>query len=73
MGIEIIIPKHIFNGVNEIWRPQTIYNSEKTKYMIYFAMCSRDDQEVIYSSYVNDDIILETILEVLFIPENKLT
>jgi hypothetical protein len=72
VDIHVVFPK--FNGVNRMWAPQTIYDPEKKKYMVYFAMRSGDDQEVIYYSYANDDFTtLETSPEVLFIPENKLT
>jgi hypothetical protein len=61
-----------FSTVNRVWAPQTIYDTEKGKYMIYWSMRSGNDPDVIYYSYANDNFTtLETEPQVLFIPENK--
>lgn len=55
-----------FGKVNRVWAPQTIYDPEAGKYMIYFSMRSGEDPDIIYYAYANEDFTgLETVPEQL--------
>ncbi len=43
-----------FSRVNRVWAPQTIYDKNEGKYMIYWSMRSGNDPDVIYYAYTND-------------------
>ncbi len=64
------IPKRFpekFGDVNRVWAPETIYDEETGKYMIYFSMKQGDDPDKIYYAYANEDFTdLETLPEQLF-------
>ena len=62
-----------FGDVTRVWAPQTIYDAEKEKYMVYFSMKQGDAPDIIYYAYANDDFTsLETLPQQLFFhPENK--
>lgn len=62
-----------FKSVNRVWAPQTIYDSVKKKYMIYWSMRSGNEPDKIYYSYANKDFTaLETEPKQLFFePQNK--
>jgi predicted GH43/DUF377 family glycosyl hydrolase len=61
-----------FSNVTRVWAPQTIYDPDKKQYMVYFAMRSGSDAEVIYYSYANADFTaLETVPKALYIPDDK--
>ena len=54
-----------------VWAPQTIYDSEAGKYMVYWSMQHGDGPDIIYYAYANDDFTdLETEPRQLFFPEN---
>ncbi|GAB3949829.1 hypothetical protein GCM10028805_26810 [Spirosoma harenae] len=54
-------------NVNRVWAPQTIYDSAKKKYMIYWSMRFGKDADKIYFAYANADFTgLETKPELLF-------
>lgn len=56
-----------FENVNRVWAPQTIYDSEKGKYLIYWSMRAGNDPDVIYYAYANKDFTcLETEPKQLF-------
>jgi hypothetical protein len=56
-----------FSSINRAWAPQTIYDTEKNKYLVYWSMRSGSSKDVIYYSYANDDFTdLETVPAVLF-------
>jgi hypothetical protein len=56
-----------FATINRAWAPQTIYDPEAGKYMVYWSMRSGSDRDVIYYSYANDGFTdLETSPKVLF-------
>lgn len=53
-----------------VWAPQTIFNPEVGKYMIYWSMKLDGGTDIIYYSYANADFTdLETEPKVLFIPK----
>lgn len=62
-----------FKSVNRVWAPQTIYDSEKKKYMIYWSMQSGNEPDKIYYAYANKDFTaIETDPKQLFFePQNK--
>ena len=56
-----------FRAVNRVWAPQTIWDPEVGKYMIYWSMRAESNPDVIYYAYVNTDFTaLETTPKVLF-------
>jgi hypothetical protein len=56
-----------FDTVNHVWAPQTIYDGDKKKYIVYWSMRSGSEPNAIYYSYANDDFTkLETVPKVLF-------
>ncbi|GAB3420910.1 family 43 glycosylhydrolase [Niabella aquatica] len=56
-----------FENVNRVWAPQTIYDAEKGKYLIYWSMRAENDPDVIYYAYANKDFTgLETEPKQLF-------
>ncbi|CAM3928384.1 Glycosyl hydrolases family 43 [Pedobacter westerhofensis] len=44
-----------FAGVNRVWAPQTIYDPQQKKYMIYWSMRTGKDADKIYYAYANKD------------------
>jgi hypothetical protein len=62
-----------FSTVNRVWAPQTIWDPQVGKYMIYWSMRSGSDPDVIYYAYANDDFTsIETTPQVLVHhPDNK--
>ena len=60
-------------NINRVWAPQTIYDSAKKKYMVYWAMRTGNDPDKIFYSYANKDFTgLETTPKQLFFsPDNK--
>lgn len=63
-----------FKDIVRVWAPQTIYDKETGKYMIYFSMkTGPDGPDIIYYAYANKNFTaLETIPQQLFFePENK--
>lgn len=57
-----------FANVDRVWAPQTIYNPEVGKYMVYFSMKKGSgDYDKIYYAYANADFTaLETVPQQLF-------
>ena len=54
-----------------VWAPQTIYDHEVGKYMVYWSMKHGDGPDIIYYSYANQDFTdLETEPKHLFIPKS---
>ncbi|RAV30182.1 family 43 glycosylhydrolase [Sinomicrobium soli] len=62
-----------FSEVHRVWAPQTIYDGEKGKYMVYFSMLEPGSYDKIYYAYVNEDFTaLEAAPEQLFYsPDEK--
>lgn len=44
-----------FGAIQSAWAPQTIYDEEAGKYMIYWSMRSPGTHEIIYYAYANSD------------------
>lgn len=62
-----------FGDVWRVWAPQTIYDEEAGKYMVYFSMKQDNEPDIIYYAYANEDF---TALEaapkqLLFSPTNN--
>lgn len=56
-----------FENIGCAWAPQTVYDYEKAKMMLYFTLRFGNGVNKLYYSYVNDDFNqLETIPELLF-------
>lgn len=59
--------------LKRVWAPQTIYDPEAGKYMVYWSMKYADGPDVIYYAYANEDFTgLEGEPRPLFVPEDKL-
>jgi len=63
-----------FTGQEElkrVWAPQTIYDAEAKKYMIYWSMKHGEKNDIIYYAYANKDFTeLEGEPKPLFIPRS---
>jgi arabinoxylan arabinofuranohydrolase len=59
-------------AVNRVWAPQTIYDPQEKKYMIYWAMRFGNTPDKLYYAYANSDFTgLETAPKQLFFsPDN---
>jgi len=56
-----------YADLQRVWAPQTIYDVEKGKYMIYWAMKIGNEPDKIYYAYANETFTaLETAPELLF-------
>ncbi|MBD1434682.1 family 43 glycosylhydrolase [Sphingobacterium sp. DN00404] len=56
--------------LKRVWAPQTIYDKEADKYMIYWSMKHGDGPDIIYYAYANTDFTdLETEPKQLFFPK----
>ncbi|MDE5683744.1 MAG: family 43 glycosylhydrolase [Muribaculaceae bacterium] len=57
--------------LKRVWAPQTIYDSEADKYMVYWSMQHGNGPDIIYYAYANEDFTdLEGEPKPLFLPEN---
>lgn len=57
--------------LKRVWAPQTIYDPEAGKYMVYWSMQHGDGPDIIYYAYANDDFTdFEGEPKPLFLPEN---
>lgn len=61
-----------FADVKRVWAPQTIYDKDTNKYMIYWSMLGNKGPDIIYYAYANKDFTaLETVPKQLyFSPSN---
>jgi hypothetical protein len=62
-----------FNQENllRVWAPQTIFDKEAGKYMIYWSMKHGDGPDIIYFAYANKDFTdIESEPKQLFFPKN---
>jgi hypothetical protein len=70
----IINIRHKYSGqedLKRVWAPQTIYDPEAKKYMVYWSMKHGDGQDIIYYAYANADFTdFEGEPKQLFFPEN---
>lgn len=64
-----------FGAIQSAWAPQTIYDPEVGKYMVYWSMRSPGIHEIIYYAYANSDFTdLEGEPQILFShPDSKAT
>lgn len=57
--------------LKRVWAPQTIYDPEAGKYMVYWSMKHGDGADIIYYAYANHNFTgLEGEPRPLFLPEN---
>ena len=57
--------------LKRVWAPQTIYDPEADKYMVYWSMQHGDGPDIIYYAYANEDFTdFEGEPKPLFLPEN---
>lgn len=60
--------------LKRVWAPQTVFDHEAGKYMVYWSMLYEGGADVIYYAYANADFTdLEGEPKPLFVPENKLS
>ena len=60
--------------LRRVWAPQTIFDPEAGKYMIYWSMMYEGGPDIIYYAYANQDFTdIEGEPKPLFIPQNKLS
>jgi arabinoxylan arabinofuranohydrolase len=62
-----------FNDVTRVWAPQTFYDEDAGRYMVYFSMLQPGGYDIIYYAYANDDFTsLATKPEQMFYhPDSK--
>lgn len=66
INIPQTFPKE-FGGVNRVWAPQTIYDNQSKKYMVYWSMRTENEPDKIYYAFANKDFTgLETTPKQLF-------
>ena len=59
-------------NLKRVWAPQTIYDPEAHKYMVYWSMQHGNGPDIIYYAYATPDFTdLEGEPKTLFIPKNK--
>lgn len=57
--------------LKRVWAPQTIYDAEAGKYMVYWSMLHGNGADIIYYAYANDEFTdLEGEPKPLFLPKN---
>lgn len=62
------------DSLKRVWAPQSIYDPEAKKIMVYWSMKHGDGPDIIYYSYANDDFTdLVTEPKPLFIPKDGLS
>lgn len=58
--------------LKRVWAPQTVYDPEADKYMVYWSMKYGDGPDIIYYAYANESFTdLEDEPKVLFLPQNR--
>ena len=61
-------------NLKRVWAPQTIYDPEADKYMVYWSMKHGDGPDIIYYAYANKDFTdLEGDYKPLFVPRSGLS
>lgn len=53
-------------SLTQVWAPQTIYDPEAGKYMLYYAIGERGAHYITYCSYANEDFTEISMPEVLY-------
>lgn len=70
INIQETYPGH--EDLKRVWAPQTIYDPEADKYMVYFSMQHEGGPDIMYYAYTNDDFTaFEEEPKVLFRPQNQ--
>lgn len=60
--------------LKRVWAPQSIYDPEAKKYMVYWSMQHGDGADIIYYAYANEDFTdFEGEPKTLFLPKNELS
>jgi len=61
-----------FKKINRVWAPQTIYDTKKGKYMLYWSMRIDEGPDIIYYAYANKDFsgLESSPKQLFFSPEN---
>ena len=54
------------DSLTQVWAPQTIYDPEAKKYMLYYAIGERGAHYITYCSYANEDFTEISMPEVLY-------
>ena len=54
------------NALTQVWAPQTIYDAEAKKYMVYYTIGERGNHYKIYYSYANEDFTTLTKPQLLY-------
>ncbi|MCM4157276.1 family 43 glycosylhydrolase [Gramella sp. AN32] len=64
-----------FSDVNRVWAPQSFYDEEKGKYLVYFSMLQPGSYDKIYYAYANEDFtgLEEAPQQLFFNPKEKAT
>ncbi|MDL2208390.1 family 43 glycosylhydrolase [Parabacteroides sp. OttesenSCG-928-O15] len=58
-------------NLKRVWAPQTIFDSNAGKYMVYWSMKHGDGPDIIYYAYANEEFTdLESEPKVFFTPKN---
>ncbi|WP_071147393.1 family 43 glycosylhydrolase [Bacteroides ihuae] len=58
--------------LKRVWAPQTIYDTQTGKYMVYWSMQHGNGPDIIYYAYANENFTdLEGEPRILFTPKNK--
>ncbi|MDE6391379.1 MAG: glycoside hydrolase family 43 protein [Duncaniella sp.] len=61
-------------NLKRVWAPQTIYDPEADKYMVYWSMKHGDGPDIIYYAYANKDFTdIEGDYKPLFVPRSGLS
>lgn len=62
-----------FSDVTRVWAPQTIYDEEEGKYMVYFSILQPESYDKIYYAFANEDFTgLESAPQQLFFNPNAM-
>ncbi|MGL1956883.1 MAG: family 43 glycosylhydrolase [Colwellia sp.] len=72
INIPETFPKE-FGDIKRVWAPQTIFDTEKNQYMVYWSMLGDNGSDIIYYAYVNDDFTALTTIpkQLYFSPTNS--
>lgn len=62
-----------FSDISRAWAPQTIYDAEAGKYMVYFSMLQPGGYDIIYYAYANEDFtaLESTPKQLFYSPDEK--
>lgn len=62
-----------FADINRVWAPETIYDSQSKRYMVYWSMRTGEEPDKIYYSYANEDFtaLTDTPKQLFFSPGNN--